>query len=315
MKTPHKLEIDSIATIIESNFGINVTDIEFIPEGEVAWIYRCRSAGKSWVIKLQKRKPSKTDDTIVKTLQDAGYAWMPAQVLTVRGDVWAYHRRMYYSVQQYVETGNNKREFLFDDEGLPQLGKALRTLHDTELPPRLLTEIAKQSHHTEWSKRLKVFLRKVTYSRSKKTKELRQVISKHKKDIYALLQDYDKLVQLLKHDQSPKVLVHGDIHPYNVLFPPEDHAYIIDWDKMSLSHRERDLMYFDDRQIDLLSQGYGEDLLQNKERIDYYRMYLWVRELAFFGDELALRGHDETTRQRGVRCFKEALANILDKRA
>jgi hypothetical protein len=313
MKTPLAIKDATIRKALLKHFGVMVKDLTFIPEGAGAWLYSCYDdTGKKMVVKIQK-KPRKLESDIYQGLARAGYKWMPQPILTLQKKrIWAKEGGYHYSMQEFLEPGPNSHIFALDDMYLPGLGKALRDLHDIELPKYIMKRIKHEEYVPENYEQVQKSLAKIQKTRLQK----HQVLKKLVQDEIDTIRKFQSLSlakgRELKSTNKPMALVHGDVHPFNILRPGRE-VYLTDWEICRIAHPENDLMYFDDRQVQLISEGYGQDLLQNRAAIDYYRMHLRTRELYFFGVELGFEGKNEKQRQYGRVSFKETCAKIKEE--
>lgn len=310
MKTPLLIKETTIERAIQKHFGIEIGDLEFIPKGEGAWLYSCTtSTGKKMVVKIQK-KPRKLESDIYQGLGRAGYKWMPRFVVTLKSKkIWAKEGKYHYSIQEYLNPGANSHLFVLDDIYLPSLGRALKDLHTIKLPKHITARIRHEKYIPQHYKQLERSFIKIKKARPKKYQALKQLYLDNEQLLREFLELALQRGQELKKLRLPMVLVHGDVHPFNIL-RPDDEVYLTDWEVCRIAQAENDFMYFDDRQLKLMSKGYGRNLLKNRVALDYYRIHLRIRELYFFGYELAFEASSEKQRKYGRDEFKEACTKI-----
>lgn len=315
MKTPAKISDQTIQSTIRQLFAVEISHLEFIPEGEISWIYKCRVKSNDFdkaVVRISEEKPTLAIGSVMNQLTKQGYEWMPKNFVTKRGSLHGQKSDHYYSLQQYFDPGKDSHIFQLKDQYLEYLGKALRQLHDTKLPikARLLT--TRQRFNPKWPKLLSAWMSEIKKSQLKEDAELQNIVLENEAELDALIERFRALGKSLKKQKFPLVLTHGDVHPNNILRPQSDHLYLIDWETVSFSHRENDLMYFDDRQLQLISKGYGDDLLKNSELIAYYRAFLLIRALYHIGCKKAHKGKNAAERVAGLQSFTEHLQGVPD---
>lgn len=310
MKYPLKKTDASIAKVIQKGFRKDVSGIEFIPEGEAGWLYRCRDKeGQCLIIKIQ-RKPNKAGSRVYQELFRNGYSYLPTPILSTHGKIWRRHWFYHYSLQEYVDILPWSGGFRVDDEYLPELGKILRTLHDTTLPKKVLGMLPKETYIPRHWKKVKNLVKRSKKAKLTEYPAVDEVLVKYRDTIDALLKravDYSKRLQ---EEDLPLVPVHGDVHPNNLFHTRDAKLYLADWEVVSLSHAEEDLMYFDDRQLEMISQGYGKDLLQNSIALEYYRHHLRLREIFVFGEKVGMKSKKREERERGVASLRDVCEQI-----
>ncbi len=295
----------TIKKVVRKGFGIEVGNFVFIPEGETGWLYKCKDKNDTQlVVKIQK-KPVKHGTVAYMALCNANYAHMPQPVLSRRQKIWKRHWWYQYSVQEYIDLEAGNEIFAIDDRYLPQLGKALRDLHDTQLPQAVVSQLPSETYEPKYLKKTKRHMKCALRGGFKKYPEIREALIANKEAIEGLIARAIADGQKLQEQHLPLVLVHGDVHPHNILRSKTGKLYLADWEIAHMSHAEQDVMYFDDRQIRLISKGYGRDLLENRLAIDYYRHHLRLREIDFFASYLGVKGKTLEDRQRGFKGLKE----------
>ncbi len=295
----------TIEKVVRKGFGREIHDISFVPEGETGWLYKCvDSNGMPLIIKIQK-KPIQHGTLAYLALCNARYAHMPQPILNRRQKIWKRHWWYKYSLQEYIDLAPGSEIFAIDDKYLPQLGKALRDLHDMQLPPKVVSRLPKEKYRPKYLKKVQRHMKCAQYGGFRRQPEIRAVLLANKDVIDGLIARSIADGQKLREQHLPLVPVHGDVHPHNILRSKTGELYLADWEIVHMSHAEQDVMYFDDRQIGLISKGYGRDLLENRLAIEYYRHHLRLREVDFFAHYLGVKGKTPEDRQRGLEGLKE----------
>lgn len=303
----YKLNIsgNTFAKVLRKGFGIEARDFVFIPEGEAGWLYSfIDKNNERFVVKIQK-KPKKRGAIAYVALHNLGFTHMPQPVLGQNGKLWKRHWFNNYSVQEYIDLEDGSEVFALDDKYLPQLGKVLRDLHDVQLPSRIVSRLSSEEYEPQYLKKVQRHMRRLRRGGFSKYPEVQKVLMNNRDVIERLIEQAIADGRRLKTQELPLVLVHGDVHPRNILRSKVGELYLADWETAHLSHAEQDIMYFDDRQIGLISKGYGKDLLQNRLAIDYYRHHLRLRNIDFFAVYLGVKGKVPEDRQRGVEGLRE----------
>jgi len=137
-------------------------------------------------------------------------------------------------------------------------------------------------------------------------------------EIGKLVQRAETLDQQLRDRPAPTVLCHSDAHLINVLIEPTGPLWLIDWDSVTRSARERDLMFviggiFTDDPVTPLQQqwffsGYG-DVEIDPARLAYYRCTRTLDDLNEFAIQiLNERGRSAAERDADLVIFRHLLA-------
>lgn len=69
--------------------------------------------------------------------------------------------------------------------------------------------------------------------------------------VHALFDRYDTLAQMLREDDRPWVVTHGEPHAANVIWTSDDTFLLIDWDTVAVGPPERDLWMVDNGGADV----------------------------------------------------------------
>lgn len=313
MKYPPKISNKTIERVISKKFGINIDALEFIPEGESSWIYRCMSShSEPLIIKIKKefwRRRSESSSIDV-ALYQRGFTHVSKPFLSRSRKSWQRHLLHVYSVQEKVLPLAKNGKFEVEDKYLPNLGVILRGLHNLSLPLSVTKSLPK-SHLHRYIQKTENLQQQIKAGKFRQFTNINTLMTEYETAIQALLNrtlDYEEKLHI---QNQPQTLVHGDLHPFNLAYRtnPQE-LVIIDWDLAHLSYAEEDLMYFNDKQIELISKGYGRNLLENHIAIEYFRHLLRLREIYHFGYKLGILSDDIPEQKRGYQSLRGVLLRI-----
>lgn len=271
---------------IGEQFGVDIQRLDFVPVGESSWLYKATDVGgQLFAVKVQKDKNPAVDETR-RLLAESEYRYVPAIHLTKDGNVQAVMGDLYVLVEDYVEHYVVKvHDTSPDKEYLITLGKALHSLHSIVVSPTNGTSpIPTESFRSHYLLPAKESIAQfMDWSADKpEAQTIRDIIESNSNTINALFSRSAELGAQLAAKQPQLRLTHGDVHFGNILEAKDGRFYIIDWDLAIIGGVGHDLMYFSDKQLAEISLGYGSDLLQDQENLQYYRNHLMLRFIWFW---------------------------------
>jgi len=199
-------------------------------------------------------------------------------------------------VYPFIEGEDGFSRSLTDGQWM-QLGRALRQVHETDLPPFIEAQVRRETYAPKWRTALRSLY---AHIEAEPVDEIALKLVKFmRKNMLAIRRLVDRAEQLGQslQDESPKfVLCHSDIHGGNVLLDGNDTIYIVDWDEPIMAPKERDLMFIGGgvanvwnkpHEEELFYQGYGKAEV-NRVILAYYRHERIVEDIAILGQELLL---------------------------
>ncbi|MBS3904936.1 MAG: aminoglycoside phosphotransferase family protein [Simkania sp.] len=307
MLEKHPLSDSIIISCLNTHYGIEVTSLTFLPLGADinASIYKVQTPNqKSYFIKIKHGHHHDTSVEIVEILQSAGIRQIIPLVKTVHGRTTQCIDDFTLIVYPFVDGQDGFNRNLTDDQWTT-LGKALRQLHEVEVPLPIQNRIRKETYSAKWREIVRSIY--VHIETELIADEIALKLQKFmKKNMLAIRRLVDRAEQLGRklQNQSPKfVLCHSDIHAGNVLIDGNNTIYIVDWDEPIMAPKERDLMFIGGGVGNVWNQPYEEKLFYKgygKTEVDltlltYYRHERIVEDIAIYSQELLLttaRGSD-----------------------
>jgi spectinomycin phosphotransferase len=97
--------------------------------------------------------------------------------------------------------------------------------------------------------------------------------------LQAALHRAERLGRAVAAARPELVLCHADLHLANLLVDAEGRLWVVDWDGLQLTPRERDLLFATGPQRARFLEGYGPVTL-DRPTVAYYRWEWVVQELA-----------------------------------
>lgn len=307
MLEKHPLSDLTIIDCLNAHYGIEVASLTFLPLGADmnASVYKAQTLDqKSYFIKLKQGHHHDISTEIVELLQNAGIRQIIPPIKTVQGKATQRVEDFTLIVYPFVSGQDGFNQNLTEAQWI-KLGKALRQVHEVEVPLPLQNRIRKETYAQKWRQVVRSLY--VPIEAEPIADEIALKLQKFmRKNMLAIRQLVDRAEQLGEklQNQSPKcVLCHSDIHAGNVLIEGNNEIYIVDWDEPIMAPKERDLMFIGGGvgnvwnkppEEKFFYKGYGKTEV-DLTLLAYYRHERIVEDIAIYGQELLLttaRGKD-----------------------
>lgn len=307
MQNKNKLVDQLISNCLEENYGIEVASLTLLALGADinASVYKAESFDQtSYFVKLKFGIHHDISITIVELLQNTGIKEIIAPIKTLLGQSSQTIEDFTLIVYPFVEGQNGFSRNLTDNQWI-KLGKALRQIHEIEVPPFIQNQIKKETYSPKWRDAVRSLY--ALFDTEPTGDEIAKKLLKFmKENILAIRRLVDRAEELGKKLQGqpyPYVLCHSDIHGGNVLMDENDNIYIVDWDDPIMAPKERDLMFIgggvanvwnNPQEEKLFYKGYGTTEVDSTI-LAYYRHERIVEDIAEYGEALLLKpsGGDE----------------------
>lgn len=178
------------------------------------------------------------------------------------------------------------------------LGKALRQIHEIDVPTSIQHLVRRETWSPKWRKVIHSLYTHIDVApiADETALKLLSAMKENRVAIHRLVDRAEQLAQELQHESHKFVLCHSDIHGGNVLMDGKSIIYIVDWDEPIMAPKERDLMFMGGgignvwnkpHEEALFYKGYGETEI-NLSILAYYRHERIVEDIALFGQGLLL---------------------------
>lgn len=319
MKEKSALLEQRIRGCLKSQYGIEVATLILLPWGADihASIYKAQAHDQSsYFIKLKPGYSQDISITIITLLCKTGIRQIIPLIPTIHGQFTQRLGGNTLSVFPFIEGQDGFSRELTDTQWRT-LGKALRQIHETEVPPSIQTMMRREDYSPKWRQVVRSFypLIESDPKGDKIAVELMMFMKKYAPIIHRLVDRAEQLAKKIQN-QSPKfVLCHSDIHGGNVLIDKTGAIYIVDWDDPIMAPRERDLMFIGGgvnnvwnkpHEEEWFYKGYGKTEV-NRELLAYYRYERIVEDIEVYGQALLLEtgeGHDR------LKLYKEFMSQF-----
>jgi spectinomycin phosphotransferase len=302
-----------IISRLQEEYGLHVDELHFRSSGDLNTAAYDLSAGNGTKYFLKLRKGF--DEIIVTVpllLKSQGIENIIVPYETKSKQYWADFEDYKIILYPFIESKNGF-EMELSDQHKRNLGRAIKAIHSTQIPPKLERQIPKETFSPQWRERVKSFpARAEAISFQDFTVAKLAVFMKSKQnEINHLVGRAEQLASELQAKTLKPVLCHSDIHGRNILITENDQLYIVDWDNPILASKERDLMFIGGG-IDNIWQseqdeavfyvGYGKPEI-DLSALAYYRYERVIQDLADYGEQVLLSDKGSADREQFYRYF------------
>jgi spectinomycin phosphotransferase len=297
---------DLLTDCLRERYDIDARCVEFLPIGndENSALYRVdANDDRAYFLKLRLGEFDASSATLPKLLSDQGVPGVIAPMENVRGQVWTRADRYNLVLFRFVQ-GHTAFKVELSERNWHELGKAMRALHDTELPAEMGSALRSETYPARWRDATRALLARDLTPFDAATEETARVLSARRDEILELVGRADELAQVACRDASMYVLCHGDIHGNNVLVDGEGTLFVVDWDTAVLAPKERDLMFIGggvggcwnaEHETELFYQGYGAVDI-DAATLAYYRYDRVLEDIAVTVDQIFSTDFSEADR-------------------
>jgi spectinomycin phosphotransferase len=316
MLTPPDVSAETVIACLREHYGLRVRQVTFLPIGAdaSAAVYRVEEEdGTPYFLKLKWGDFDEVAVAVPAFLHAQGIHEVMAALTTTSQRLWASAHGFRWILYPFME-GRDGYEVALSDAQWVALGRSLKAVHATILPPELSRLVSREDYSPRWRDIVMAFDRaaeREVYGDPIATRLAAFWLSK-RDDIRAMVARAERLGWVLGQRADAFVLCHADLHPGNVLLGAHDELAIVDWDNPLFAPKERDLMCLDGGVSDVWSDphegelffaGYGTAELDHVA-LSYYRYERIIADLAAYGEQIfGVQGSAED-REVGLRRVK-----------
>lgn len=288
-----------IINCLNTQYGFSVTTCTFLSVGADvdACIYKVMTLDQTTYFVKLKRGRHDSSANLQFLLHDTGIKEIICPIKTLDGQLCVYIDDFPLTVYPFIEGHDGFSRLLTDDQWI-MLGKALKQIHQLQLPGSVTRTIKKESYVSDSIAQVRsIYERSGSIQCSDEPAlSFMNTMQEHKAAILNLANRVEKLVDIVRNLSVVEVLCHGDIHAGNVFITESGTLYIVDWDQPIIAPKERDLMFIGagvgnvwnvQREIELFYIGYGKTEV-NTKLIDYYRYERILQDIVEYYGELIL---------------------------
>lgn len=268
---------------LNTNYGIAAATLTLLPLGADmdASVYKAETLDRqSYFVKLKHGHHPDISVKLLALLQASGIQEIIPPIKTIDGKLIQHINDSTLIVYPFVNGQNGFCCYLNDNQWIV-LGKALKQLHELDVPLLIKDQIRKETYSSKWQDAVRSLDTHIdeNLTGDEIALELQAFMKAHRSIIHRLVDRAEFLSKKIQ-EQSPEfVLCHSDIHGGNVLIDERGTIFIVDWDEPIMAPKERDLMFIgggvanvwnNPRQEEFFYKGYGKTNI-NKAILAYYR--------------------------------------------
>jgi len=292
-----KPEVDEekIKIVLNQNYSIQVTHIEFLPLGNDATSFSYQvgtQRGHVYFLKLKTQLSNLAGLFVPRFLKDHGLDQVVAPLYTNQQKLFAdmddFALILYPFIpgQEAMKVGLSAAQWM-------EFGSVVKRIHSTELSSQVSQLVSRETFVPKWSsfaRELHGQIKVQNYDHPDQRKLASFWKEKHE-IIETLIARAEEIGQQLQKTSLEFVLCHADIHTANILLTQENEMFIVDWDDTLLAPRERDLMFVlgedsvQTREEQNFFDGYGTTNI-NPLALAYYRYEWCVQEIGDFSQRV-----------------------------
>ncbi|HEX2977881.1 MAG TPA: aminoglycoside phosphotransferase family protein [Candidatus Babeliales bacterium] len=292
-----------IIDCLNNYYGIEAVNIIPLPLGADidASVYKVQSPDHlSYFVKLKRGHNQDIGVTIQLRLHNAGIQEIISPIKTNHDQATRHIDNFTLTVYPFIEGQDGFVSNLTDQQWIT-LGKALRQIHEFEIPPLIKDQLKREVYSSKWRKSVRAIFEHIDNDPIADQIAVKLIIfmKEHREAIERLVDRAEQLAQKIQKQSPEFVLCHSDIHAGNVLIAKNGALYIVDWDAPIMAPKERDLMFIgggvgyvwnNTREEELFYKGYGKTEI-NMAILTYYRHERIVEDIALYAQELLLTNH------------------------
>ena len=235
---------------LNENYSIQANHIEFLPVGNdaSAFAYRVETKNQtSYFLKLKKGLSNFAGVFVPRFLKDSGIEQAVAPLPTKTRGLSVKMDEFDLILYPFI-IGNEAMQVGMTDAQWTEFGATLKRIHATKLDGKTLPYVAQESFTPKWSKHAKTLHEQANAQNYDDPygKELAIFWKRNNEKIQTLIERAEMIGKRLQQTDLDFVLCHADIHTANILITQEQELFIVDWDDVSFSPKERDLMFVSD---------------------------------------------------------------------
>ncbi len=312
-----ELKDEKIINCLRDEYGLSVEKVSFLPLGADlnTAVYRVATNDETvYFLKLRRGEFDEATVTVPKYLSDLGIKQIIPSLTTQTGQLWASLAPFKVILYHYVE-GHNAFEKNLSHQQWIEFGAAIKRFHTADIPWAITNNIQRETFSPQWRDSVKMFLKLIEEETFDEpiAVELAAFLKTKGYETLELVKQAERFAQILQEQPPEYILCHADIHGWNLLIDINGALYMVDWDTLIFSPKERDLMfigaglgdsgYTPQEEEALFYQGYGQTNI-NQIAIAYYRYERIIEDIAAYCEQLFLSDEGGEDRKQSLEYLK-----------
>lgn len=302
---PSQPSLNNLIDCLKVNYRLDVKSIIPLSGGADinASLYKAQTPDHSYFLKLKKGDEKAFSFALMDLLRESGIQEIIPPLKTIDGSSFLQIEDFNLVIFPFIEGVNGFSQKLTGKQWT-SFGKALRRVHDFDVPPSLIRGIRKETYSSKWRQLVRLFYsapRKESPEKDHLALKFLSIMNRNRAVIEDLIDRASELSTKVKKIPSKSVLCHSDIHGGNILIKNSEVLYLVDWDDPIMAPKERDLMFIgggvgniwnDPQEEASFYKGYGKTEIDNS-LLAYYRHERIVQDVAEFTEILLDSRHKD----------------------
>jgi len=310
------LDLDTITTCLEAQYGLRVSAITFLPLGYDlnAAVYKVLAEdGTAYFLKVRFGPVQESGLLVPWALSERGIRNVLAPLQTRSSALWCSCDGSSLVLYPFV-AGQDAMVTGMSDDQWREFGSTLQAVHSSGLGEEFRGRLPVETFALPSAAlvRRMLDLAETTQFENVVAAQFAAFWRENAARIHQMLDRAEDLGRQLQSRSFEHVLCHADIHAANILVSDDGPIHLIDWDGPLIAPRERDLLFVvgsiiagvvEPREEDLFFAGYGSVDI-DREALIYYRYERVVQDLGEIGQSVLL----EPNRSDRLRAEESRLA-------
>ena len=322
-----KINNEEIEQTLKIEYGISVSGITELNIGfdQNTTVYKiCAKDNKEYFLKIRFKIFNKASLIIPLWINNSINTKNIINIeKTLKGKLYVKKSLLYFILCPFINGKSGWDKSLTKNQ-LSKFGKFMEILHSLELPNEYKKLLPVESYNSKYRNNVKKYLKNINneiYESNIINIFLKNLAGK-KDIIIEIINASEKIAENEKNNLQKMSLCHGDIHAGNILIS-ETEFFIIDWDTILLSPKEKDLMFIGggigdrwntEEEIECFYKGYGKSADINKRLLRYYRHERIIQDIYEFYQQIINPQTDDSERELCLKYFNEQFEpdNVID---
>ena len=302
--------------------NINKLDIGFDHNTSVYKI--CSKDGKEFFLKIRSKMFNEASLLVPLLLSDCLDTKNVINVIkTTKEELYVKESMSYFILYPFINGQSGWNKSLTNDQ-FTKFGKFMYNLHSLELINEYKKLLPIENFNSKYRDSVKKYLRNINkeISENKIINDFINSLFEKSEIIIEIINTSEEIIGNKRNNSKKMCVCHGDIHAGNLLLT-EKEFFIIDWDTISLSPIEKDLMFIGggicnkwnkDEEIEYFYRGYGKNVDINRKLLKYYRHERIIQDIYEFYHQIINRNTNDKERKLCIKYFSEQFEpkNVVD---
>jgi spectinomycin phosphotransferase len=288
--------LDTIFSRITNYYGIEINSFEELKLGadKDTHTYKIGNGNTKYFLKIRSGCFNTLSIVIPNFLaEEKNIENIIKPIKTLDGKLYIRYSSFHICLYPFV-MGNDCWNYNFSEVQWNIFGNVLYSIHNADFPTNILNKLPKENYGSQSRKYVHNMLTKIEERKEILIKEYIEFLTKRKDIIYKLIDNAENKSKEVKMLQQNNCVCHGDIHAGNIMVSEDGKLFLVDWDTIIYSPKERDLMFIGGGignkwntidEIRNFYKGYKNSMI-NEEIVSYYRFERIIKDIEEYDYQL-----------------------------